>query len=92
MLLHLPILWAVLLDIAAWLAIHLWVVWACSQPGPERFGPAAWWYRERPCEMGGRLYEVIFNVKAWKCRVPDGAALFRKRFPKGRLRETAQEY
>jgi glycosyl-4,4'-diaponeurosporenoate acyltransferase len=92
MLVHLPTLWTVLIDIALWLIIHFGVSWACSRPRPEQFDPSAWWYRERACERHGRIYEILFNVKAWKGWLPDGAALFRNGFRKKKLRDTGPEY
>ena len=85
-LVHLPTLWTILLDIAAWGIIHLAVV-ACMVRIPRsRFDASGRLCAARPWERDGRFYETRLRVRSWKAHVPDGAGLSRGRgFPKRRL-------
>lgn len=87
-----PTLWTVLIDIAAWLVIHFGVSWAFSQPPATFFNPDHWLMRERAFEKDGRVYKSLFKVKAWKGRLPDGAALFKKGFRKKKMAESGPQY
>lgn len=76
----------VVVNILAWLLIHLGVARLGTQLAPQRFNPAGWLFRERRWERGGRFYEEVFAIKGWKRRLPDGAALFKQGFPKKTIR------
>ena len=86
MLIALPVGWVVVIDIAAWLVLHLGLAWAGTQLPERLFEPGQWWCRERAWERDGRLYATVFGVRRWKRLLPDGAALFKGGFPKSRLR------
>ncbi|MBN2310978.1 MAG: glycosyl-4,4'-diaponeurosporenoate acyltransferase [Candidatus Hydrogenedentes bacterium] len=92
MLIELPVLWLVIVNVAAWPAIHMAAAWAGTQLPVAWFNPAQWLYRERALERGGRLYERVFAIRRWKRRLPDGAALFKKGFRKKRLQTTERDY
>ncbi len=92
MLVELPLLWLVVLNVAAWPIIHMTAAWLGTQLPIALFRPDHWCYRERSWELGGRLYEVMFAVRRWKGLLPDGAALFKKGFPKKRLNANHPEY
>ena len=92
MLFSLPVHWLIAVDITAWLVIHLAVAWAGTQLSADRFNPRGWLYRERPWEFGGRFYEKMAGIRAWKHLLPDGAALFAGGFRKARLVRRTPEY
>lgn len=78
-LIHLPTFWTVLLDIAVWFVIHMGVVAAMVSLPVDVFDPGSRLFRARRWERGGRLYENVFRVRAWKDLLPDGADLLRWR-------------
>jgi len=89
---ELPTLWLVIVNVAAWLFIHMAAAWLGTQLPVELFRPGQWCYRERSWELGGRLYEVVFAVRRWKGLLPDGAALFKKGFRKKRFNARDSAY
>ena len=92
MLVHLPTAITILIDIVAWLAIHMGVSYIMTRQPLTSFNTDAWLYRKRSWERDGRIYEVLFGLKSWKKRLPDGAAIFKGGFEKKRLKETNKEY
>jgi glycosyl-4,4'-diaponeurosporenoate acyltransferase len=89
----LPTGWTILLDIAVWFVLHLGVVFVLVSLPALLFDPHAWPFRARRWEARGRLYELVFRVRAWKERLPDGAEwMGAGSFPKRRLRERTTEY
>lgn len=89
---ELPLLWAILLNAAAWLAIHLGVSYLSSRLPLSLFSGEGWLYRTRRWERDGRIYQSIFRIRAWKGLLPDGAALFRSGFRKKRLASRSPAY
>ena len=85
MLVELPVVLLVVVNIFGWLIIHLGVAWLVTQFPDRLFRTEGWLYRARPWEYDGRLYEKVFLINAWKKKLPDGAALFKKGFPKRRF-------
>ncbi len=85
MLFELPIVWIIVLDIAAWLCIHMGTSWAVTQLDAGRFDPDHPLFRLRAWEGDGNIYDRLFHIRRWKKWLPDGAALFAKGFPKKRL-------
>jgi len=86
MLLHLPTLPTILLDIAAWLIIHMGVSYLMTHIPLSSFDTGLWLYKRRKWEKDGRIYARIFRLKKWKKRLPDGAALFKGGFQKKHLK------
>jgi len=82
----------VIVNILAWLVIHLGVAGLGTQLAPTRFDSAGWLFRGRRWERGGRLYEEVFAIKVWKHILPDGAALFKQGFRKKRIRDHGAVY
>ena len=89
---ELPAGWAVLLNAAAWLAIHFGVSWFSNRLPLSWFDPDGWLYRTRRWERGGRIYERVFRIRAWKRHLPDGAAAFRTGFRKRRMTGRSPQY
>lgn len=92
MLVQLTVPQLVVVNILAWLGIHLGVAWAGTRLPIRLFSPRHWIYRPRRWERGGRVYERCLGVKRWKDRLPDGAALFAGGFRKAGLEVASTEY
>jgi glycosyl-4,4'-diaponeurosporenoate acyltransferase len=92
MLIDLPVLWIVILDVAAWLVIHMGTAWAVTQMDADRFHPEHPLFRRRGWEGDGQVYDRLFRVRSWKKWLPDGAALFEKGFRKKRLAQARSDY
>jgi glycosyl-4,4'-diaponeurosporenoate acyltransferase len=89
---ELPVAWTILLNTAAWLAIHLGVSYLSSRLPLSLFHAEGWLYRARRWERDGRLYQAAFRIRSWKGLLPDGAAVFRRGFRKKRLASRSAEY
>ncbi len=85
MVIHLSGILNIIIDILAWLLIHVSVSLAIDKIPPNSFNPASWLYRERKWENGGRIYQRLLGIKKWKGLLPDGAAILKNRFRKKRL-------
>jgi glycosyl-4,4'-diaponeurosporenoate acyltransferase len=92
MILHLSGLFAVAVDIAVWLAIHLAVVMSTARMQPDSFNPESWLYRQRTWERGGKTYKSALKVKKWKRLLPDGATVFKGGFRKKHLGKADAAY
>ncbi len=92
MIVHLPALWTVLIDIAAWLIIHFGVSYFMTLRPRSSFDPCSWLFSQREWEAGGSIYRKIFIIHRWKEKLPDGAALFKLGFTKKRLAEYSKSY
>jgi glycosyl-4,4'-diaponeurosporenoate acyltransferase len=89
----LPTGWTILLDVAVWFVIHMGIVFVLVSLPASRFDPTAWVFRTRAWEAGGRFYERVFRIRAWKERLPDGADWLRYgSFPKTRLQDRSTPY
>jgi glycosyl-4,4'-diaponeurosporenoate acyltransferase len=85
MILQVPGTWAIAVNIAAWLVIHVVVSVSIARVALKSFNPRSWLYRQRTWEKGGRPYKSLLKVKRWKRLLPDGAAVFKAGFRKKRL-------
>jgi glycosyl-4,4'-diaponeurosporenoate acyltransferase len=92
MIFHLPSLNMLLIDILAWLVINLSVAGIISKLQAEDFDPKNWLFMERKWEKKSKLYESIFNIKKWKCWLPDGAEVSHKAFKKKHLQKADSAY
>jgi glycosyl-4,4'-diaponeurosporenoate acyltransferase len=92
MTLDLPGQWAIAINVAVWLVIHLGVSISTARMQPESFDPHHWLYRQRSRERDGRIYRGHLKVKRWKRLLPDGAVVFRGGFRKKRLANADPAY
>jgi glycosyl-4,4'-diaponeurosporenoate acyltransferase len=92
MIFHLSGPWAIAVDIAVWLVIHLGVGMATARMRPDSFNPESWLYRQRTWERGGKTYKSLLKVKKWKRLLPDGVAVFKGGFRKGQLEKADTSY
>lgn len=92
MLVHLPTAITITIDVIAWFLIHMGVSYIMSRQPLTSFNIDSWLYRKRYWEKNGRFYEILFRLKSWKRRLPDGAAIFKNGFEKKRLKGTNKYY
>lgn len=92
MIIELPALWLVVVNILAWLFLHLFIAMAGTQLPPGIFNPNSVLFRARTWEKEGRFYERFFSVRRWKDRMPDGATWFKGGFPKASLKTRSKDY
>jgi glycosyl-4,4'-diaponeurosporenoate acyltransferase len=69
--------WAIAVNTAVWLVIHLVVGMSAPRMSPSLFNPQSWLYRQRTWERGGRTYKSALKVKKWKRLLPDGVGVFK---------------
>lgn len=89
---YFPIYLTIIIDIIAWLIIHLGVSYFTYCLPIKLFEQESWFYKERKWEKAGNIYKVIFKIKNWKQLLPDGAILFKKGFQKSRLENSTLPY
>jgi glycosyl-4,4'-diaponeurosporenoate acyltransferase len=92
MIFHLSGPWAIAVDIAVWLVIHLGVGMSTARMQPNSFNPESWLYRRRTWERGGKTYKSLLKVKKWKRLLPDGVAVFKGGFRKRQLESADTSY
>lgn len=71
----LPPVPAVLVNVAAWGAIHAGTGYLAHRLPDARFAHDTWLTRLRPFERSGRLWQVT-GVRRWKDRLPEAGELF----------------
>ena len=77
----------ILINIAAWLVIHLGTGYIISLLPLSLFDPDSRWFSPGAFEGEGIFYERIFRVRAWKGILPDGGNFFGNGFKKRALAE-----
>jgi glycosyl-4,4'-diaponeurosporenoate acyltransferase len=87
----LPLGWIVLLNVVAWLIIHLGMSYLAQRMPDAWFERDRGWYKARRFESV-HFYERVLLVKRWKQYLPDGARLFAGGFPKKSLQERSMDY
>jgi glycosyl-4,4'-diaponeurosporenoate acyltransferase len=83
---ELPLILTILIDFAAWFVIHMGTGILPMNLPDRLFEHDSYLYRSRDWERSGEIWQTLLRVRAWKDRLPDGAALFKKGFPKKKLR------
>ncbi|MCA1320837.1 glycosyl-4,4'-diaponeurosporenoate acyltransferase [Bacillus tianshenii] len=82
MLFQLSALEGTLINIVAWLIIHLGVAYICNMI-------PSWWLKEEREWFEEKSWENVFYkrimIKRWKDLAPDGSAIFTESFPKRNL-------
>lgn len=92
MIFHLSGPWAIVINIAVWLVIHLGVGMSTPRMRSDLFHPQSWVYRQRTWERGGKIYNSLLKIKKWKRLLPDGVAAFRGGFKKKHLKNASAAY
>lgn len=83
---ELPIALTILIDFAAWFIIHMGCAILTLKLPDRFFTKEDGIYKSLDWEKSGEIWQTCFRVRAWKDKLPDGAELFRKGFPKKKLR------
>jgi glycosyl-4,4'-diaponeurosporenoate acyltransferase len=82
---ELPTVWTLLIDIAAWLILHVATAYITFKMPDRFFDKDIGFYRTRPWEKGGQFWQNVFRVRIWKKWLPDGASIAGHGFIKKRL-------
>lgn len=82
--LQLPRPWMIVLDVVAWAVWSATAGLVAHRMPVSRLDHDNWWFRLRPAERSGRLYERL-RIKRWKDRLPEAGALFTGGFSKRRI-------
>lgn len=88
--LSIPVL--ITLNVIAWPAIQLGAAHAGERIPLRLLAPESALFRIRAPESGGRLYERLFRIRAWKDLLPDGSRITGTGFSKTRLARRDREY
>ena len=70
----------IILDIVAWLFIHLGIGYTYSKIPVHRFDPQKSLYQIKKWEKDGEIYQNLFRVKTWKKKIPSGASVYANTF------------
>lgn len=92
MIVTLPVIWLIVVNILAWLIIHIGIAWLGTQLPENYFDPNRWPYFSQKWESNGVVYESFFAIRIWKDLLPDGAAMFKGGFRKKNLLGWDPEY
>ena len=88
----LPSIITVIVDIVAWMAIHLAIGFTCSQIPHSWFNPQQWLYKTFPWENNGEIYQRFFKVRSWKHHIPAGGSIYPNYFSIQKLHSYDQAY
>lgn len=83
---------AFIVDVIAWMIIHLSIGFWSSRIPIAWFNPQNILYRTYRWEKGGKIYQSILHVRSWKCYAPDGGSLYPDTFSMRRLPNYDVEY
>lgn len=89
---ELNIILTIVIDFAAWFVIHMATAIFTLKLPDRFFARDTWIYRCRKWEQYGRIWDKLFKVKAWKDKLPDGAAILKQGFAKKELKEADAGY
>ena len=88
----LSVLQITLLNCLWWPVIMLSVSYLSIMCKHITFNPDGFYFRNKKWEKNGEIYDRLFKVKYWKKKLPDGAAWFRRGFPKKRIKRKNPDY
>lgn len=91
-LVELPAFWTIVIDFAAWFAIHMAAALFAFKLPDRLFSQDNWFYRSHAWENSGQIWHNIFKVKNWKGRLPDGASIMGKGFVKKNLQDNDPDF
>lgn len=67
----------ILVDILIWVIFHLGIGYWSSRIPVDKFDYDSSFYRSKPWERDGEIYQKLFKVRSWKKYIPSGAALYK---------------
>ena len=82
---EMPVHTTILLDFAAWFVIHMGSAILTLNLPDRLFEHDSYLYRSREWERSGDIWQTLFRVRGWKDKLPDGATILKKGFPKKKL-------
>ena len=82
MLIDLPILWIILLDIAAWFFFHMSISLLCMKISDEWFAKPHSLFQPFAWEKQGAIWQRLFRIKKWKKYLPDGSSIVKSAYNK----------
>jgi glycosyl-4,4'-diaponeurosporenoate acyltransferase len=71
---------AFVVDVIAWLVLHLSIGYLSSKIPMQWLNPDHWLFQTFKWEQGGKIYEFLFKVRSWKGLIPNGSALYKGAF------------
>lgn len=78
----------VFLDVFLWVLIHLSIGYSCAKIPLARLDPGRPFFQTYQWERGGRIYQTLFRVRAWKGLLPNGSGLYKDGYSIHRLPRT----
>ena len=72
MLVALSGIWLVVLNVMAWVALHLGIAYLCCRIPTPKLDHRRWLFRTRNWERGGAVYQAILRIRTWKSLLPSG--------------------
>lgn len=81
----LPVMWIIILDVAAWGFFHMLISILCFRIPLRFFQRPSSYFTIAAWEDSGQLWQRLLRVKKWKSHLPDGASLFRFGYKKTAL-------
>lgn len=82
----------IIVDFAAWFFVHMGSALLTLNLPDRFFDNDNYLYRSRNWEKSGEIWQNLFRVRAWKDRLPDGATILKKGFPKKKLQSRDPDY
>lgn len=89
---EMPVHLTILLDFAAWFVIHMGSAILTLNLPNHLFEHDNYLYRSRDWERSGDIWQTLFRVRGWKDKLPDGATILKKGFPKKKLQGREPAY
>ncbi|WP_153730983.1 glycosyl-4,4'-diaponeurosporenoate acyltransferase CrtO family protein [Sporosarcina obsidiansis] len=84
-LIELPLIWVVILDVVAWMVLHITISVVAQQVPINWFVRNERWFKSFSWEQEGRIWQRLFRVKKWKGYIPDGTLFIRSGYNKKQL-------
>lgn len=69
-----------MVDVLAWVVIHLSIGYWSSKIPLNRLNPNHWLFQTFNWEKDGEVYQKFFRVRSWKKFIPNGSRLYRGGF------------
>lgn len=85
MLIDLPMLWIILLDIAAWFFFHMSISFLCMKIPDEWYAKPHSLFQSFAWEKQGAIWQHLFRIKNWKKYLPDGSSIVKSAYNKTHL-------
>jgi glycosyl-4,4'-diaponeurosporenoate acyltransferase len=79
-------------NILAWVAIHLGLGYLCSRIPITAFNPSVFFFQSFAWEREGFIYKKIFKVQSWKHLIPQGSRIYKGSFSLQHLNKNTPTY